>query len=94
MPSCTTEGYTLYACPGCGKTEKRDFLPALGHDFQAWQVVEPTETEQGYTIYKCTRCKAKENRDFVPAQGSMAAVLDPLHKLSLGQITAIPKSLS
>ena len=93
-PSCTTEGYTLYACPGCGKTEKRDFLPALGHDFQAWQVVEPTETEQGYTIYKCTRCKAKENRDFVPAQGSMAAVLDPLHKLSLGQITAIPKPLS
>lgn len=93
-PTCTTEGYTLYTCKVCGSTEKRDFVPALGHDFQAWQVVEPTATEQGYTIYKCTRCKAKENRDFVPALGSISAVIDPFHKLSLGQITAFPKPLS
>ncbi len=31
-PSCTEEGYTLQTCK-CGKTRKRDRVPALGHDF-------------------------------------------------------------
>lgn len=30
-PTCTTEGYTTYKC-ACGATEKRDTVPATGHD--------------------------------------------------------------
>ncbi|MBQ7689014.1 MAG: hypothetical protein IJT27_07345 [Clostridia bacterium] len=42
VPTCTEEGYTVYKCAACDETENRDFVDALGHDYN----------EDGV----CTRC--------------------------------------
>ena len=46
-PTCTSEGYTLYQC-SCGAEKREDFLPAKGHTWGEWKVLEePTFTELG-----------------------------------------------
>ncbi len=52
-PSCTEEGYTLQTCK-CGKTRKRDKVPATGHDF---------------VNNVCTVCGATDGEISVPDQG-------------------------
>lgn len=54
-PSCTEQGYTLYACSQCGQSYMDDFTPAKGHTMREI-VVEPTCTHQGYTTHFCTVC--------------------------------------
>ena len=54
-PSCTEQGYTLYACSQCGRSYTDDFTPAKGHTMREI-VVEPTCTHQGYTTHFCTVC--------------------------------------
>lgn len=54
-PSCTEQGYTLYACSQCGQSYTDDFTPAKGHTMREI-VVEPTCTHQGYTTHFCTVC--------------------------------------
>ena len=49
-PSCTGQGYTLYACSQCGQSYTDDFTPAKGHTMREI-VVEPTCTHQGYTTH-------------------------------------------
>ena len=39
-PTCTARGYTVYACRRCGRVEKANGTPALGHDFIDWTPVE------------------------------------------------------
>ena len=54
-PSCTEQGYTLYACSQCGQSYTDDFTPAKGHTMREI-VVEPTCTHQGYTTHFCIVC--------------------------------------
>ena len=54
-PSCTEQGYTVYACTLCGQSYTDDFTPAKGHTMREI-VVEPTCTHKGYTTHFCTVC--------------------------------------
>ena len=53
QPTCATDGYTLSACATCGQVEKRDIVPATGHQFK-------TTVEEGctgkVTTEKCVNC--------------------------------------
>lgn len=52
-PTCEEEGYYIYTCIVCGYTRKDDFVPAVGHSYEA-SVTVPTCEERGYTTYTCT----------------------------------------
>ena len=68
-PACTTEGYDLYTCSGCGATEKRNSKPALGHKWDSGTVTtEPTETAPGVRTYTCTIC-GQTKEDVIPPTG-------------------------
>ncbi len=54
LPTCSTEGYTLYTCD-CGFSYKGSFISANGHDYRDI-VVDPTCTEGGYTLFVCNVC--------------------------------------
>jgi len=66
-PTCTAQGYTLYACR-CGDEKKDDYLDVIPHAY-AESKTEPTCLEQGYTTYTCTACGDTYNDDFVDATG-------------------------
>ena len=61
MPAtCTEQGYTLVEY-SCGKTEKKDYLPALGHTLSKWVTTKaPTNTKDGESKAVCTRCPYEE----------------------------------
>ena len=68
-PACTTEGYDLYTCSGCGATEKRNPKPALGHKWDSGKVTtEPTEKDPGVMTYTCVICGAIKT-EVIPATG-------------------------
>ena len=68
-PTCTTEGYDLYTCSGCGATEKRNVKPALGHKWDSGKVTtEPTEKDPGVMTYTCVICGAIKT-EVIPATG-------------------------
>ena len=68
-PACTTEGYDLYTCSGCGTTEKRNPKPALGHKWDDGKVTtEPTEKDPGVMTYTCVICGAIKT-EVIPATG-------------------------
>jgi len=57
-PTCTTQGYTVYTCSGCGNKLTEKVVAPLGHDFGQW-----TDTEiPNEQIRACTRCDATETR--------------------------------
>lgn len=61
--TCTTEGYSLYACT-CGEKVERDKVNALGHSYGQWEIVlEPTSSKTGLKQKICSRCQdtIKEN---------------------------------
>ncbi|MDO5326192.1 MAG: hypothetical protein Q4G00_05640 [Clostridia bacterium] len=57
-PTCTEQGYTVYdnfLMPGV--LENRDFVPALGHDWGAWETIDTvTCTTDGSRQRVCSRC--------------------------------------
>ena len=62
-PTYTSEGYTLYQC-SCGAEKREDFLPAKGHTWGEWKVLEePTFTELGKKERSCTVCGQTETED-------------------------------
>ena len=62
-PKCAEQGYTLYVCAGCGDTYKRDFVPASGHIWGAWQSIDDAScTEEGHEQRQCAVCKAYETK--------------------------------
>ncbi|MBP5661881.1 MAG: hypothetical protein J6X30_01845, partial [Clostridia bacterium] len=68
-PTCEAGGKALYRCSRCPAEETRD-VDALGHNYQAGTVTNPTCTEQGYTTYVCTHdASHTEKRDFTDALG-------------------------
>ncbi|MBQ8624991.1 MAG: CAP domain-containing protein [Agathobacter sp.] len=54
-PTCEKEGYTVYVCALCNKTENRDKTAKLNHAYTS-QVTAPTTTAQGYTTHTCELC--------------------------------------
>lgn len=51
LPTCTSEGYTIYKCGKCQATQNRDYVPALDHDY-TWN-----DNENGSHTGICTRNK-------------------------------------
>ena len=83
-PACTTEGYDLYTCSGCGATEKRNSKPALGHKWDSGTVTtEPTETAPGVRTYTCTVC-GEVKTEVIPATGAHT------HKWDAVKVTTEP----
>ena len=69
VPTCTTDGYTVYECANCGDTYNANYVDALGHNYIVTKVVESTCTAEGYSVYTCSRCGATFNDDVVSANG-------------------------
>ena len=56
-PTCTTAGYTTYACTRCDDSYTADVMNALGHDIVHYPAKAPTCTEIGWAAYSaCSRC--------------------------------------
>lgn len=59
-PTCENEGYTIYEKNG--KTQYKDFVPAIGHKFSEWLVLQnPTINNCGTRERYCNECKVKES---------------------------------
>ena len=43
-PTCTARGYSIHTCRRCGRVDKENATPALGHDFADWTPVEGENT--------------------------------------------------
>ena len=68
--TCTTDGYTgdTY-CKTCGKLlESGKVIPATGHDWTEWTVVDASCTEDGSRTRSCKSCDEKET-EIIPASG-------------------------
>lgn len=55
--TCTQQGYTTYACRGCGEGYTDNYVDPLGHAFDYKVRKVPTETEEGTLEGICSRCK-------------------------------------
>ncbi len=78
--TCTENGSITHydECTRCQKTQVSSVeeLPALGHDYQVTNVVEPTCTKGGYTEETCTRCGDVRKVDELPALGHDYQITD------------------
>ena len=54
--TCMTLGYDRYVCTECGRTEKRNYVEALGHAYQGVVVREATCETDGKLMEICSRC--------------------------------------
>ncbi|MBO4767372.1 MAG: hypothetical protein J5532_08755 [Lachnospiraceae bacterium] len=56
-PNCLIQGYTVYKCSRCDKTENRDYVPTTGkHDLQESIIKKATCTEDGEKQIFCKVC--------------------------------------
>ena len=60
-PTCTEQGYTVYKCAYCTKTETREYTGPLGHQLGDWVHVDGTEKENSKHQRVCQRCNKKED---------------------------------
>lgn len=75
-PTCENAGYTLYKCQ-CGKTQKVNEVPALGHTEGEWKVVtEATATNTGLKQKICTRCNEVLDEAVIPKVEEPKSPLD------------------
>ena len=68
-PTCGAQGYDVYTCThDSSHTEKRNYTPALGHNFHGTENVTKaaTCTTEGVKLVKCTRCDMWETQ-IIPA---------------------------
>ena len=67
-PTCTRDGGTKYVCTHCGDNYYEDVIPALGHDWSAWETVKlPTCVVPGEETRHCNRCDIVETRELALA---------------------------
>lgn len=55
-PSCESLGYERWQCDGCGRLEKRNYIPATGHKHKAITVREATCKQGGLKLFMCEKC--------------------------------------
>ena len=55
-PSCTELGYERFQCNGCGELDKRNYTPALGHDYDDIVIREATCKQGGLVLTLCADC--------------------------------------
>ena len=55
-PSCEELGYDRFQCNGCGELEKRNYIPATGHDYDEIEIREATCKQGGLVLTLCRDC--------------------------------------
>lgn len=55
-PSCTELGYERFQCAGCGELDKRNYVPATGHDYDEVVIREATCKRGGLVLTLCGDC--------------------------------------
>lgn len=67
--TCQNQGYTIYKCNKCGKTENRDIVPKTdNHDLKESILKQPTCSTDGEKQVYCTVCDYNEKVK-IPATG-------------------------
>ncbi len=74
---CTEKGYTSYTCATCEAEYRKNYTPALGHNFcedtegcKDCKLTPPTCTQTGRIVRTCRRDGCTETKtDIVPAKG-------------------------
>ncbi|MBD8946492.1 MAG: hypothetical protein EGR97_04150 [Clostridiales bacterium] len=54
--SCDNLGYERWQCDGCGSLEKRNYTPAIGHDYENITIREATCKQGGLSLSLCKNC--------------------------------------
>ena len=69
-PTCTSEGYKLKKCSGCGAEEmERIAVDKEAHNWVENGHQDATCTKDGYTEYKCSACGATKHDNIISATG-------------------------
>ena len=55
-PSCTELGYERFQCAGCGELDKRNYMPAKGHEYDEVVIREATCKQGGLVLTLCSKC--------------------------------------
>lgn len=55
-PTCEELGYERFQCGGCGDLEKRNYVPATGHDYDEITIREATCKQNGLILTICNDC--------------------------------------
>ena len=55
-PSCEELGYDRFQCNGCGELDKRNYMPALEHDYDEIIIKEATCKQGGLVLTLCADC--------------------------------------
>ncbi len=55
-PSCEELGYDRFQCNGCGELDKRNYIPATGHDYDEVIIREATCKQGGLVLTLCNDC--------------------------------------
>ena len=77
--TCTTQGYTIYRCTGCGDSYNAEYVNASGHDFSEWEnLTEANCTSSGVAQRKCAVCLQTETKIVSPlAHNYKAEIVEP-----------------
>ncbi|MBR3697445.1 MAG: glycoside hydrolase family 25 protein [Clostridia bacterium] len=62
VATCTENGIKYIRCKDCSESQKIE-IPAFGHNFDNWEIVEEATTEkEGKEVRKCKNCNVVEER--------------------------------
>ena len=64
-PTCTQPGQKSRVCALCGDQTDTVSIPALEHDWELVERVEPTQGSDGYILWRCTHCRT-ERKELLP----------------------------
>ncbi len=74
-PTCVEDGYTHRVCTICGKEDKEQTSPALGHRFGEWVfTIQPTVDKAGEMKRECTVCAYTETQAVDPHTHTFSSV--------------------
>lgn len=71
LPTCESDGYTIFTCNNCGDIYTGNVTEKLGHDYQLKDHKDATCTEAGYDYYECSRDALHNYTEAIPATDHM-----------------------
>ena len=71
LPTCESDGCTIFTCNNCGDIYTGNVTAKLGHDYQLKGHKDATCTEAGYDYYECSRDALHNYTEAIPATDHM-----------------------